>query len=97
MMARGRKGSKQRSDTLMQDRTHPPLGEVFLQRTAGPYIWVIFVRIGTSPALPGCPLRFESGQADSHLARSALSPLCCSRRRGKASRAELRNLVFHLR
>src|SRR5215471_12990878 len=40
MMARSTKGSNQRPDTLMQDRHILQLGEIFLQRTAGPYIWV---------------------------------------------------------
>ena len=31
--------SNQRPDTLMQDRI-TQLGEIFLHRTAGPYIWV---------------------------------------------------------
>src|SRR5690349_22832697 len=40
MMARSSKGSNQRPDTLMRDRTVRQPEEVFLQRTAGPYIWV---------------------------------------------------------
>jgi hypothetical protein len=40
MMARSAKGSNQRPDTLMQDRTSCQLEEVLLQRTAGPYIGV---------------------------------------------------------
>src|SRR5437764_12232872 len=38
MMARST-ASNQRPDTLMQDRL-PPALRIFLQRTAGPYIWV---------------------------------------------------------
>jgi hypothetical protein len=37
-MARSSKGSNQRPDTLMRDRTVRQPEEVFLQRTAGPYI-----------------------------------------------------------
>jgi hypothetical protein len=37
MMARSKR-SKQRPDTLMQDRYHQ-LDEVLLRRTAGPYMW----------------------------------------------------------
>jgi len=33
--------SKQRPDTLMQDRIYW-IAEIFLHRTAGPYNWVIF-------------------------------------------------------
>jgi hypothetical protein len=38
MMARSTKGSNQRPDTLMQDRTSANSMKVLLQRTAGPYI-----------------------------------------------------------
>src|SRR5262249_12705227 len=38
MMARSTKGSNQRPDTLMQDRTSADPIKVLLQRTAGPYI-----------------------------------------------------------
>src|SRR5215831_3008124 len=41
MMARSTRGSNQRPDTLMQDRTSANSMKVLLQRTAGPYIWVI--------------------------------------------------------
>src|SRR5215475_329028 len=44
MMAKSTKSSNQRPDTLMQDRTSANSMKVFLQRTAGPYMWVIFVR-----------------------------------------------------
>jgi hypothetical protein len=40
MMARSTTRSNQRPDTLMQDRRRQ-LDEIFLQRTTGPYIWVI--------------------------------------------------------
>ena len=44
--------SNQRPDTLMQDRV-TQIDEIFLHRTAGPYIWVIRV----DSAVPGaCPL-----------------------------------------
>src|SRR5258708_36498497 len=46
MMARSAKGSNQRPDTLMQDRTSCQLEEVLLQRTAGPYIGVKLGRAG---------------------------------------------------
>jgi len=62
MMARSTNGSNQKPDTLMQDRASPQLGEVFLQRTAGPYIRVICVQIETFPALAVCPLSPTSGQ-----------------------------------
>src|SRR6266436_1706897 len=39
-MARSTKGSNQRPDTLMQDRTSANSTKVLLQRTAGPYMWV---------------------------------------------------------
>jgi hypothetical protein len=38
-MARSTTRSNQRPDTLMQDR-HRQFDEIFLQRTAGPYMWV---------------------------------------------------------
>jgi len=38
MMARSTRGSNQRPDTLMQDRTSANSLKVLLQRTAGPYI-----------------------------------------------------------
>src|SRR6516162_7151921 len=38
MMARSTRGSNQRPDTLMQDRTSANSMKVLLQRTAGPYI-----------------------------------------------------------
>src|SRR5260370_14463625 len=44
MMARSTKYFNQRPDTLMQDRTSANSMKVLLQRTAGPYIWVIRVR-----------------------------------------------------
>jgi len=50
MMARGRKGSKQRPDTLMQDRTSVNSMKVLLQRTAGPYIWVNLDTFGRGDA-----------------------------------------------
>src|SRR5262252_10771998 len=40
MMAGSTRGSNQRPDTLMQDRTSANSIKVLLQRTAGPYIWV---------------------------------------------------------
>jgi hypothetical protein len=40
MMARSTRGSNQRPDTLMQDRTSANSMKVLLQRTAGPYIRV---------------------------------------------------------
>src|SRR5262245_5714276 len=46
MMARSTRGSNQRPDTLMQDRTSANSMKVLLQRTAGPYIWVKLDRIG---------------------------------------------------
>jgi len=39
--------SNQRPDTLMQDRSRQ-LEKVLLQRTAGPYIWVIHVISGAT-------------------------------------------------
>src|SRR5262245_20895777 len=51
-MARSIKGSSQRPDTLMQDRTSANSMKVLLQRAAGPYIWVIHV----IPAIPACPV-----------------------------------------
>src|SRR6516162_6253568 len=48
MMARSTRGSNQRPDTLMQDRTSANSMKVLLQRTAGPYIWVICDRGGRS-------------------------------------------------
>src|SRR5262245_38930882 len=53
MMARSTKGSNQRPDTLMQDRTSANSMKVLLQRTAGPYIWVIH----DIPAISACPAR----------------------------------------
>ena len=46
MMVQEQTSSNQRPDTLMQDR-YCPLDENLLQRTAGPYIWVI--RVGLVP------------------------------------------------
>src|SRR5262245_9645631 len=48
MMARSTKGSNQRPDTLMQDRTSANSMKVLLQRTAGPYMWVRSVASGRS-------------------------------------------------
>ena len=53
MMARARR-SNQRPDTLMQDRS-PPLDEILLRRTAGPYIRVIFDQV--QRGLPIGPFR----------------------------------------
>jgi hypothetical protein len=43
MMIPEQKRLNQRPDTLMQDHTSASSTKVLLQRTAGPYIWVIFV------------------------------------------------------
>jgi hypothetical protein len=48
MMARSER-SKQRPDTLMQDRYYQP-DDILLRRTAGPYIWVIRA-ISADPAI----------------------------------------------
>src|SRR5262249_12780006 len=53
MMARSTRGSNQRPDTLMQDRTSANSMKVLLQRTAGPYIWV---KSRQSVLLGLCPL-----------------------------------------
>ena len=53
MMARS-KCSNQRPDTLMQDRS-PPARRNHLQRTAGPYIWVIRFILTVRPRLPLYP------------------------------------------
>src|ERR1700686_4714076 len=51
MMARSTTRSNQRPDTLMQDR-HRQFDEIFLQRTAGPYIRVNRVTLAVSRSLP---------------------------------------------
>src|SRR5262249_50078600 len=53
-------------------RPHMPLGEVFLQRTAGPYIWVNSV--GPSQAVAPSDVRFAP-KADKTTGAS-LCPLC---------------------
>src|SRR5262249_54369205 len=53
----------------MQDRTHPPLGEVFLQRTAGPYIWVKSRHHAVTRPCPLCPRNRTKSR---HLGMSAL-------------------------
>ena len=50
MMARSQR-SKQKPDTLMQDRS-PPTREIFLQRTAGPYIGSFATEAANSAAQP---------------------------------------------
>src|SRR5262245_64581893 len=61
MMARSTKGSNQRPDTLMQDRTSANSMKVLLQRTAGPYIWVNRV-ISAIPGVSGSPQERTVGQ-----------------------------------
>src|SRR5262249_9865396 len=70
MMARSIKGSSQRPDTLMQDRTSANSMKVLLQRAAGPYIGVkiglpLHDRFSTknrhSPARIERPVRAMSG------------------------------------
>src|SRR5262249_31609061 len=56
MMARSTKSSNQRPDTLMQDRTSAVSIKVLLQRTAGPYIWVISGGDDRHRAASQCPL-----------------------------------------
>jgi len=74
MMARSTTRSNQRPDTLMQDRTSANSEKVLLQRTAGPYMWVIRVDIAMSvltsaitihviPAIPACPVCPKSGHS----------------------------------
>jgi hypothetical protein len=46
MVARSMTRSNQRPNTLMQDRS-PPFRQRLLQRTAGPYIWVIFATLSS--------------------------------------------------
>src|SRR6516165_8075067 len=67
MMARS-KCSNQRPDTLMQDRS-PPARRNHLQRTAGPYIWVIS-RQSVSPS--GCPLCTGKRTSEPRTGMSAL-------------------------
>ncbi len=55
----------------MQDRL-PQLVEIFLLRTAGPYIGVNRVGSGLGRILP-CQLRSESGRDESAVARDDLS------------------------
>ncbi|MEH2567834.1 hypothetical protein V1289_007461 [Bradyrhizobium sp. AZCC 2289] len=47
-------GSNQRPDTLMQDRRRQ-FDEIFLQRAAGPYMWVNRYRNGMSALRPLSP------------------------------------------
>ncbi|MEH2564341.1 hypothetical protein V1289_003968 [Bradyrhizobium sp. AZCC 2289] len=47
-------GSNQRPDTLMQDRRRQ-FDEIFLQRAAGPYIWVKNRPDGPAARLPVYP------------------------------------------
>jgi hypothetical protein len=54
MMARSTTRSNQRPDTLMQDR-HRQFDEIFLQRTAGPYIRVKSGPDGSKMPLPNYP------------------------------------------
>src|SRR5262249_35312858 len=62
MMARSTKGSNQRPDTLMQDRTSANSMKVLLQRTAGPYIRVISVRDIRGSQGGVCPVSPKSGR-----------------------------------
>jgi hypothetical protein len=71
-MARSTKGSNQRPDTLMQDRTSANSMKVLLQRTAGPYIRVN--RVG-SILRPRSRHVCFAPKADKE-ASMALSPLC---------------------
>src|ERR1700722_17317384 len=68
MMARSTTRSNQRPDTLMQDR-HRQFDEIFLQRTAGPYI-----RVKMRNAHPsGCrPLRLVTRTLRSEVSTSHL-------------------------
>src|SRR6516225_7040723 len=68
MMARSIKGSNQRPDTLMQDRTSANSMKVLLQRTAGPYIWVKSRR---SVVTERCPLYPRKRTNSGHLKMSA--------------------------
>jgi hypothetical protein len=60
MMARSTKGSNQRPDTLMQDRTSANSIKVLLQRTARPYMWV---RFGHSAISAQCPVWSKADMA----------------------------------
>ena len=57
MMAGSSTRSKQRPDTLMQDRNRQ-LDETLLQRTAGPYMWVKpgLPLLAARPVLPGADM-----------------------------------------
>ena len=59
MMARSTTRSNQRPDTLMQDRRRQ-FHEIFLQRTAGPYIRVIRVGLTVYRLLPVYPYKQTS-------------------------------------
>jgi hypothetical protein len=58
MMARSTR-SKQRPDTLMQDRYLAGIDESLLQRAAGPYIWVNRDDFARSLSGPVYPLRAD--------------------------------------
>ena len=67
MMARSTKGSNQRPDTLMQDRTAVVSIKVLLQRTAGPYIGVSGARAKFDPQVTAfCPAQIPES-----------TPECC--------------------
>src|SRR5262249_45488532 len=83
MMARSTKSSNQRPDTLMQDRTSAVSIKVLLQRTAGPYIWVISRHsIITEP----CPLY---PQKRTWSATTGMSALCQQRHLRSAADSSL--------
>jgi hypothetical protein len=62
MMARSTTRSNQRPDTLMQDR-HRQFDEIFLQRTAGPYIRVKSATLTVRRSLPVSPYEQTSAAA----------------------------------
>jgi hypothetical protein len=92
MMARGTKGSKPRPDTLMQDRTSPTR-RAFLQRTAGPYIWVIHVEPKQPAVLPDVRFTSNSVQASAEEGIDAM----CHKRTYAVQRVALYSITWSAR
>jgi hypothetical protein len=68
MMARSTRGSNQRPDTLMQDRTSANSMKVLLQRTAGPYIRVKTGKARTEQMFSDLPPKADLSASSWHVA-----------------------------
>jgi len=85
MMARSTTRSNLRPDTLMQDR-HRQFDEIFLQRTAGPYIWVKAGKAHCEDMFSALPLSADIAQRSRHIRFVPISEIIRSpHRRGRAA------------